>query len=122
MSSISPKLANRATWQRCEVVRVAPSAFQIGERGLVCRYVAGEGLLLDPGYYLVLWPERVGLRDFGAAVRYLGPVATREMACLLRTSAFGFDIVKPDPEPVRESAVQPSIMPGCTAQLELEYA
>ncbi|MEW6164853.1 MAG: hypothetical protein AB1642_07305 [Pseudomonadota bacterium] len=109
-------------WEKCDVIRVAPPAFLNGERRRACRYVAGEGYLLDPGYYLVLWPARGGVRDSDAAVRYLGPVATREAACLLQTSALGLGIVAPAPTPVPEPVVRPSCTSGRVGQLELEYA
>ena len=82
----------RVQWS--EVVRIDPM-FLVNSRQHACHYEMIDGERLVPGYYLALWPAGVCRSSYGRELCYLGPFATKIMACWLQTSAVGLGIINP---------------------------
>lgn len=90
MSRTKPaSVANRrhSSMKWCEVIRVDSPFFLISSRQHACRYEMADGALLANGYYLALSPAGAGPSSYGREIRYVGPLATKDLALMLQASA-----------------------------------
>ena len=63
-----------------EVVRVLDEHSLINSESYQCKYDAGAGHALAPGYYVVAWAAPVGLIRYDDTGRFFGPFASKTEA------------------------------------------
>lgn len=63
-----------------EVVRVLDEATLLSAESYQCRYEIGQGAVLQPGFYVVVWPPRATRHEYDDEARFFGPFGSRAEA------------------------------------------
>jgi hypothetical protein len=70
-----------------EVVRVLDSQTLINAESYQCRYETAQGMPLDPGFYIVVWPTLLKMPTYNGEAKFFGPFGTRtEASAVLQRS------------------------------------